>query len=72
MAEINVSKDVNASVTLSEEEIEVLGKAHAILKKVSRELWQNDAEDTETFSYVSEAQDGLYYFLKKDCNVNVD
>lgn len=72
MASVSVSSDVNVNVDLSEEEISVLKKAHGILKELSTELWQDDADETETFSYVSTAQDAIYSFLKQDCGINVD
>lgn len=72
MANIDVSNDVSVNIELSEEEVDVLRKAYDILKEVSRSLWQSDADETETFGNVSSAQDGIYYFLKYDCNVNVD
>lgn len=70
MADINVSSNVD--IKLSEEEIEILRKAHEVLKEVSNTLWQNDAEDTDAFGYSSEARDGIYYFLKNEIGVNVD
>lgn len=72
MANINVSNNVNVNVELSEEEIAVLRKAHDILKEVSNTLWQNDAEDADAYGYSREAQDGIYYFLKNEVEINVD
>lgn len=72
MANVNVSTSCNVSIELTEEEIETLKKAHEVLKNVSRELWQGDADETEAFGNVSNAQDGIYYFLKNDCGINVD
>ena len=70
MADISVSS--NVSVKLSEEEVEILRKAHDVLKEVSNTLWQNDAEDTDAYGYSSEAQEGIYYFLKNEIGINVD
>ena len=72
MANINVYSDVNVNIKLSKKEIETLQKAYDILKSVSRELWQSDADETETFGNVDSAKDGIYYFMKNDCGVNVD
>lgn len=72
MANINVHNDVNVNIELSQEEIETLKKAYEILKEVSKELWQNDADETETSCNVDSAKDGIYYFMKYDCGVNVD
>lgn len=70
MANINVHSDVN--IEFSQEEIETLQKAYDILKSVSRELWRNDADETETFCNIDSAKYGIYYFMKNDCGVNVD
>lgn len=72
MADISVHSDVNVNIELSNEEIETLKKAYEILKEVSRELWQSDADETETFGNVDSAKDGIYYFMKHDVGVNVD
>ncbi len=72
MADISVSSDVNVNIELSNEEIETLKKAYEILKEVSGELWQSEADETETFGNVDSAKDGIYYFMKHDCGVNVD
>ena len=72
MANINVHSDINVNIELSQEEIETLQKAYDILKSVSKELWQNDVDETETFGNVDSAKDGIYYFMKHDVGVNVD
>ena len=72
MASVSVSTTCNVDIELTEEEVETLKKAHEVLKKISTELWQGDADETDTFGNVSEAQDGIYYFLKNDCGINVD
>lgn len=72
MASVSVSTTCNVDIKLTEEEVETLKKAHEVLKKISSELWQDDADETDAFGNVSAAQDGIYYFLKNDCGINVD
>lgn len=72
MANISVNTDVNVNIELSNEELETLKKAYEILKDVSGELWQSDAYETETSGNVDSAKDGIYYFMKHNCGVNVD
>ena len=72
MADINVHSNVDVNINLSQEEIETLKKAYEILKEVSRELWQGDADETEAYTDAISAMDDIYYFMKRDCGVNVD
>ena len=72
MAGINVYSEVDVNIELSNEEIETLKKAYGILKEVSEELWQSDADETETFGNIDSAKEGIYYFMKNDCGVNID
>ncbi len=70
MASISVSSNVN--IALSEEEVEILRKAHDVLKEVSNTLWQSDADDTDAYEYSSAARYNICYFMKNEIGVNVD
>ena len=72
MGNIDVYNNVDVTIRLSDEEKDILTKAYKILREISKTLWQEEADETETFCNVSTANDCIYNFMKNDCGVNVD
>lgn len=72
MSNINVSNNVEVNIKLSDEEKDILTKAYKILREISKTLWQEEADETDTFCNVSTANDCIYNFMKDDCGLNID
>ena len=72
MANIDVTNNVDVSISLRDDEKDILTKAYKILREISNTLWKQVADETETFSNVSTASDCIYMFMKNDCGVKVD
>lgn len=72
MSNINVYKDISVDIELSDEEKDNLTLACKILHNISKQLWTEDAEDTETFTRVYDAKESLRYFLRCDIGIELD
>lgn len=62
MANVYVTSDCD--IDFSEKETEVLVEAHKILRKTEKELWHQDAEESEWFDFVSGAEAHMSDLLK--------
>ena len=72
MSNVNVHTSVDVEIELNKEERNVLIEACKILCKLTKDLWDNDAEETEVYDRAYETKESLRVFLRCDVGENVD
>ena len=72
MSNIKINKNVDVEIELTREEKEVLIQSCKILHRISKDMWDNDVDDTEVFDRVYETKECLIDFLRRDIGVEVD
>lgn len=72
MSSVYVQKNVDVDIKLSNTERDVLIRAYKILCDVSRDMWNDDADETETFNRVYGTKECLQDFLRRDIGIELD
>lgn len=72
MSNVNVQTNIDVDIELNKEEHNTLIDACKILCKVSKDLWNNDAEETEVYNRIHEAKESLRDFLRRDINIEIN
>lgn len=71
MSNVNVNTDIEVDFELTESEKDNLVRSYTILRNLSKDLWENDADETEEFMRVCDAKDYLEEFIRKDLGIEV-
>ena len=71
MSNVNVNTDIEVDFELTESEKDNLVRSYKILRNLSKDLWENDADETEEFMRVCDAKDYLEEFLRRDLGIEV-
>ena len=71
MSNVNVNIDIEVDFELTESEKDNLVRSYTILRNLSKDLWENDADETEEFMRVCDAKDYLEEFLRRNLGIEV-
>lgn len=71
MSNVNVNTDIEVDFELTESEKDNLVRSYTILRNLYKDLWENDADETEEFMRVCDAKDYLEEFIRKDLGIEV-
>ena len=71
MSNVNVNTDIEVDFELTESEKDNLVRSYKILRNLSKDLWENDVDETEEFMRVCDAKDYLEEFLRRDLGIEV-
>ena len=72
MSNVNVYANIRVDIELSQEEKNMLTQTCKILSKISKDLWDDDADETETYYRAYESKETLRDFLKCDIGIELD
>lgn len=68
---VNIDREINIEIELTDFEQNNLIQSYKILKNIQDDMWRDDADETDVFARVSEAKDFLEEFIRRDLGIDV-